>query len=113
MAGAGRQLEDNAEEIIALVEEQRDLTLDEIVAAMHERRSWKPHGAVPLSGAPRHHIQKKSCTRASRSVRTWRAPAGAGYASKAESGFPKRGVSARDSPSGGCPYGHAVFVRFA
>ena len=44
--------------------------------------SWKPHGAVPLSGAPRHHIQKKSCTRASRSVRTWPAPAGAGSASK-------------------------------
>ena len=36
--GSRSPLEDYAEEIIALVEEQRDLTLDEIVAAMHERR---------------------------------------------------------------------------
>ena len=36
--GSRSPLEDYAEEIIALVEEQRDRTLDEIVAAMHERR---------------------------------------------------------------------------
>jgi transposase len=36
--GSRSPLEDYAEEIIALVEERRDRTLDEIVAAMHERR---------------------------------------------------------------------------
>ena len=36
--GSRSPLEDYAEEIIALVEDQRDRTLDEIVAAMHERR---------------------------------------------------------------------------
>ena len=44
--GSRSPLEDYAEEIIALVEEQRDRTLDEIVAAMHERRipgSRTPH----------------------------------------------------------------------
>ncbi len=64
-----------------MVEDQRDRTLDEIVAAMHSVGSWKPHGAVSLSGAPRHHIQKKSHA-SEQSVRTWPAPAGAGYASK-------------------------------
>ena len=36
--GSRSPLEDYAEAIIALVEDQRDRTLDEIVAAMHERR---------------------------------------------------------------------------
>ena len=36
--GSLSPLDDYAEEIIALVEEQRDRTLDEIVAAMHKRR---------------------------------------------------------------------------
>jgi transposase len=36
--GSRSPLEDYAEEIIALVEDQRDRTLDEIVAAMHARR---------------------------------------------------------------------------
>jgi transposase len=36
--GSRSPLEDYAGEILALVEEQRDWTLDEIVAAMHKRR---------------------------------------------------------------------------
>jgi transposase len=36
--GSRSPLDDYAEEIVALVEEQRDRTLDEIVAAMHKRR---------------------------------------------------------------------------
>ena len=36
--GTRSRLEDYAEEIIALVEDQRARTLDEIVAATHERR---------------------------------------------------------------------------
>jgi len=81
--GSRSPLEDYAEEIIALVEEQRDRTLDEIVAAMHERRIPGSRTAL-FRFLERHGItfKKKSCTRASRSVRTWPAPAGAGYASK-------------------------------
>lgn len=36
--GSRSPLEDYAEEIIALIEEQRDRTLDEIVALMHKRK---------------------------------------------------------------------------
>jgi transposase len=36
--GSRSPLEDHAEEIISLIEEQRDRTLDEIVAAMHKRK---------------------------------------------------------------------------
>ena len=36
--GSRSPLEDHAEEIVALIEEQRDRTLDEIVAAMHKRK---------------------------------------------------------------------------
>ena len=36
--GSRSPLEDCAEEIVALIEEHRDWTLDEIVAAMHKRR---------------------------------------------------------------------------
>jgi transposase len=81
--GSRSPLEDYAEEIIALVEDQRDRTLDEIVAAMHARRIPGSRTAL-FRFLERHGItfKKKSCTPASRSVRTWRAPAGAGSASK-------------------------------
>src|SRR5271165_2539080 len=36
--GSRSPLEDHAEEIVALIDEQRDRTLDEIVDAMHKRR---------------------------------------------------------------------------
>jgi transposase len=36
--GSCSPLEEHAEEIVALIEEQRDRTLDEIVAAMHKRK---------------------------------------------------------------------------
>lgn len=36
--GSRSRLDDHIDEILALVEEQRDRTLDEIVAAMHKRR---------------------------------------------------------------------------
>ena len=38
IGGSNSPLEDYAEEIIALIEATRDLTLDEIVAAMHKRK---------------------------------------------------------------------------
>ena len=43
----------------------------------------KPHGAVSVSGASRRHIKKKSFALRNRSGRTWLAPAGGGYASRA------------------------------
>lgn len=36
--GSRSRLDDHAEEIVSLIEEQRDRTLDEIVAAMHKRK---------------------------------------------------------------------------
>ena len=76
-------MEDHAEEILAVIEEQPDLTLDEIVAALRKRKIRKPHGAVSVSGASRRHIKKKSFAQPNRSGRTWLAPAGNGYASRA------------------------------
>jgi transposase len=80
--GGGRSpLEDYAEEIIALVEDQRDWTLAEIVAATHERRIPGSRTAL-FRFLERHGITFKKVLHASeRSVRTWRAPAGAGSAS--------------------------------
>ena len=71
-----------AEEIVGLIEEQRDWTLDEFVVAMHKRRIPGSRTAL-FRFLVRHGItfKKKSCTPASRNGRTWRAPAGAGYAS--------------------------------
>jgi hypothetical protein len=53
---ADLSLEDYAQRILALVDEQTDRTLGEFVAAMHERRStertWRERGAVGFgSGA--------------------------------------------------------------
>ena len=81
--GSCSPLDDYAEEILALVEEQDDRTLDEIVVAMRKHRIPGSRASpFRLSGASRHYAQKKSCTLPSRSERTWPAPAGAGYASK-------------------------------
>jgi transposase len=80
--GSRSPLEDYAEEIIALVEDQRDRTLDEM---------WRRCTSVGFLEAARRCFAFRSAT-ASHSkkvlhaseqiVRTWRAPAGAGYASK-------------------------------
>jgi hypothetical protein len=62
--GSRSPLEDYAEEIIALVEDQRDRTLVEIVAAMHERRIAGSRTAL-FRFLERHGITfKKSCERA-------------------------------------------------
>jgi len=60
-------LEDYAEEIIALVEEQRDRTLDEIVAAMHERLGSR---AALFRFLQRHGITFKKVLHASEPERT-------------------------------------------
>ena len=53
--GSRSPLEDYAEEIVALIEEHRDRTLDEIVAAMHKRR-------IPGSRTALLHGENGSCT---------------------------------------------------
>jgi len=81
--GSRSPLEDHAEAIVAVIEEQRDRTLDEIVAAMHKLKI--PGSRTGLFRfLERHGItrKKKSCTPLSRSGRTSRAPGGAGYASR-------------------------------
>ena len=81
--GSRSPLEDYAEEIIAIIEEQPDRTLNEIVASMHGRRIPGSRTAL-VRFLKRHGItfKKKSCTPASRSARTWRECADVGYASK-------------------------------
>ena len=57
--GSRSPLEDHAEEILTVIEEQPDLTLDEIVAVMRKTEDTrKPHGAVSISGASRRHVKK-------------------------------------------------------
>ena len=76
-------LDDYADEILALVEEQDDRTLDEIVAAMRKHRIPGSRTALFRFLERRGITHKKECcTHPSRSERTWPAPAGAGYASE-------------------------------
>jgi transposase len=80
--GSRSPLEEYAAEIVELIEAQRDWTLDEFVAAMHKRRIREvARRCFVFWCATASHL-KKSHTPASRNGRTWRAPAGAGYASK-------------------------------
>jgi transposase len=67
--GSRSPLEDYAEEIIALVEDQRDRTLDEIVAAMHERRIPGSRTAL-FRFLERHGITFKKVLHASEQERT-------------------------------------------
>ena len=82
--GSRSPLEGYVEDLIALVEERNDWTLDEFVDAMHKRRI--PGSRTSLFRfLERHGItfkKKRCCTPASRSARTLLAPAGAGCASK-------------------------------
>jgi transposase len=66
--GSRSPLDDHAEKIVALIEEQRDRTLDEIVAAMHKRKI--PSSRTALHRFLERHgitLKKKSCTLPSRS----------------------------------------------
>jgi transposase len=81
--GSRSPLDDHAGEIIALVEEQRDRTLNEIVVAMHKQKI--PGSRTALHRFLERHgitLKKKSCTLPSRSEQTSPAPGGAGSASK-------------------------------
>jgi transposase len=77
-------LEEHVEWLLALVAEQPDLTLDEIVAAMRKQRIpgsrtavWRFFECDIMSRS------KKACARRSKNGRTWRGRGGAGFASKA------------------------------
>jgi transposase len=82
--GSRSPLEDHAAEILALIEEQPDLTLDEIVAVMRKRKMPGSRTAL-FRFLERHAVtsKKKSSALPNRSGRMWLAPAGDGYASRA------------------------------
>ena len=68
--GSRSPLEDHAEEILAVIEEQPDLTLDgDRGGDAQTEDTRKPHGAVSVSGASRRHVKKKSFTLPSSSGR--------------------------------------------
>ena len=82
--GSISPLEAHAAFLFTLIARQPDLTLDEIVAAMHKRRIAGSRSAV-WRFLQRHKIsvKKKVCGRRSKSGRTWRGRGGAGCESKA------------------------------
>src|SRR5215467_1994265 len=67
--GSVSPLEQHAEFLLGLIANQPDLTLDEIVTAMRKRRIAGSRSVAVLR-SPQHQLQKKLCTRRSRSVRT-------------------------------------------
>jgi transposase len=71
--GSRSVLEDYAQRILALVDEQPDRTLDELVAAMHKRRIAGSRSAL-WRFLDRHGItfKKKACGQPSSTERTWR-----------------------------------------
>ena len=82
--GSTSPLEKHAEFLLALIAEQPDMTLDEVVAAMRKRRIVGSRSAVWRFFDRRNiSFKKKLCTHWSRSARTSFAPAGAGDASRA------------------------------
>ena len=82
--GSISPLEAHAAFLFVLIARQPDLTLDEIVAAMHKRRIAGSRSAV-WRFFQRHKIsvKKKACGRRSKNAPTWRAHGGVGCESKA------------------------------
>ena len=80
--GSTSPLDEHAEFLLGLIVEQPDMTLDEIVAAMAKAGIAGSRSAVWRFFA-RHDISfKKTCTRRSKSARTWLAHAGVGCAAR-------------------------------
>jgi transposase len=63
-------LEQQAEFLLALIDGQPDLTLDEVVSAMRRHKVPGSRPGIAVLSAPRDHVQKKLCARRSRSTRT-------------------------------------------
>src|SRR5271157_2828851 len=82
--GSTSPLEKYSERILALIREQSDLTLDEMVLALRKRRISASRSALSRFFA-RHGItvKKKACRRRSASEPTWLGRADAGSAIKA------------------------------
>lgn len=82
--GSHSPLDDHVEEILAIIQEQNDRTLDEIVAEMQRRRLPGSRTAL-FRFLGRHGITRKKrfCMPVSRKGQTSHAPGGAGSASKA------------------------------
>ena len=82
--GSRSALEAYAEEILALVDEQPDWTLDELIVAMRKRRIPGSRSAL-WRFFTRHDItfKKKLCEPPSKTERTWPVRAGAGSESRA------------------------------
>jgi len=77
--GSRSALEDDAEEILALIKERPDGTLDELIAAMRKRRIGGSRSAL-WRFIERHGItfKKKVYERSNKAERMWPARAGAG-----------------------------------
>src|ERR1700687_5998834 len=81
--GSTSPLEKHSRQILALISAQRDLTLDEIVSALHKRRIPGSRSALSRFCPSWHYRQKKVCRRRSASAPTSPARADAGFGSKA------------------------------
>lgn len=82
--GSMSPLEEHADFLLALIEEQQDLTLDEVVSAMRKHKIPGSRTAV-WRFFQRHKItfKKKACAQRSRSDQTWRGHAVAGCENRA------------------------------
>ena len=82
--GSTSPLEKYSQQILVLIREQRDLTLNEIVSLLHRRRIPGSRSALSRFFA-RHGItfKKKACGRQSAREPTWLARADTGFASNA------------------------------
>ena len=69
--GSTSPLEKHADVLLALIEVEPDLTLDEVICAMRENKiSWQPHSGLAVFSTTQDHLQKKACGRPSSNVRT-------------------------------------------
>ena len=77
--GSTSPLEQHAEFLLALIEDEPDLTLDEVLSAMRKHKVPGSRTAV-WRFFQRHKItfKKSACARRSKNARTWRAHGGAG-----------------------------------
>jgi transposase len=54
--GSLSPLEEQADFLLALIEQQPDLTLDEVICATQAQGSWQPDGSVAVFSAPQNHV---------------------------------------------------------
>ena len=80
--GSISPLEKHSDFLLGLIEQQPDLTLDEVVLAMRNHKIPGSRTAV-WRFFKRDHFQNKACARRSRSARMWRGREGDGCESRA------------------------------